>query len=71
MRRDIRKHEKSLSDKEGTKERLDDFIAYQGLINHDEQLRILGLSKEAIRNTKILSKRLDEHNSNLRKYGHI
>lgn len=64
-------HEKSLSDKEGITERIDDFIAYQGLLDYDKQLEILGFTRDNIKDGKILSKRLKEHNNNLRKYGHI
>jgi len=64
-------HEKSMSDKEGTKERLDDYLAYQGLIDYDKQLEILGLTRDGLKNMKVLRKRLKTHVEDIEKYRNI
>ena len=58
------KYEKS---KEEAINRLNDYMCYQGLIDRDEQLEILGINREDFLNTDILSKHLENHVKSLYK----
>lgn len=61
-------HERYLENPVETKKDVDNFLFTQGLLNKTQELEILGLSKEALNDTKVLSKRLKSHNENYRKY---
>ena len=59
-------HEKN-SDKDSLKSRFDDFLSYQGLIDYDKQLEILGLTKDGLKDMKVLKKKISVHTSELEK----
>lgn len=61
-------HERYLDDPKEVMKRIDNFIYSQGLLPIDEQLDVLGLTKEDLKDTKILAKRLQQHNLDMRKY---
>ena len=60
-------HDKYEKSKEEAINRLNDYMCYQGLIDRDEQLEILGINREDFLNTDILSKHLENHVKSLYK----
>lgn len=64
----LRIHEKSIKDKEGTNNALNDFLTYQGLLTYDEQLNLFGLNRDNLNDMKVLKKRLKNHTEELKKY---
>ena len=61
-------HERYLENPIETKKDIDNFLFTQGLLDKQEELEVLGLSREALNDTKVLAKRLQRHNENYRKY---
>lgn len=61
-------HERSLNDKDDVRERIDSFIFSEGLLPKGEQLGVLGITLDDIKDDKILAKRLQTHNENMKKY---
>lgn len=63
-------HERYLENPNETKKNIDNFLFNQGLLDKDEELEILGLSKEDLNNPKVLSKRLQKHNEFIKLNSH-
>lgn len=61
-------HERYLENPIETKKDIDNYLFYQGLLDKDQELEVIGLSYEDLNNTKVLSKRLQKHTENYRKY---
>ena len=61
-------HERYLENEIETKKDIDNFLFTQGLLDKQEELEVLGLSREKLNDTKVLAKRLQRHNENYRKY---
>lgn len=61
-------HEKRMNDKEGTEDRLNDFLSYQGLLSYDEQLKLFDLDRDKLNDMKVLKKRLKTHNEDISKH---
>lgn len=61
-------HDRYLEDPKDVMKRLDNFIFSQGLLPIDEQLDVLGLTNEDLIDTKVLGKRLQKHNQDMKKY---
>ena len=61
-------HERYISDPIDTKKDIDNYLFNQGLVDKDKELEMLGLTREGLKDTKVLAKRLKEHNEFYRKY---
>jgi len=61
-------HERYLESPNEIKKLLDNYIFSSGLILPDEQLEMLDITKEDMMDTKILRKRLQKHNEDIKKY---
>lgn len=60
-------HERYINDPICTKKDIDNYLFNQGLVDKDKELEMLGLTRESLKDTKILAKRLKEHNEFHRK----
>lgn len=61
-------HERYINEPIDTKKDIDNYLFNQGLVDKDKGLEMLGLTREGLKDIKILSKRLKEHNEFYRKY---
>lgn len=61
-------HERYINDPVDTKKDIDNYLFNQGLVDKDKGLEMLGLTREDLKDTKILSKRLKEHSEFYRKF---
>lgn len=63
-------HERYLENAVETKKDIDNFLFSQGLLDKNKELEVLGLNKEDLNNSKILSKRLQKHNEFIKTNSH-
>ena len=61
-------HERYINDPVDTKKDIDNYLFNQGLVDKEREFEILGLTRESLKDTKILAKRLKEHSEFYRKY---
>lgn len=61
-------HERYINDPINTKKDIDNYLFNQGLVDNDRQLEMLGLTRDGLKDTKVLSKRLKEHDEFYKKY---
>lgn len=61
-------HDRFIDNPIETRKDVDNYLFNSGLLNKDELLNKLGLSKEMLMDTKVLSKRINRHNTEYRKY---
>lgn len=61
-------HERSLDDPKDVRKRIDNFIFSEGLLPKGEQLKVLGITANDLKDEKVLVKRLETHNENMKKY---
>lgn len=61
-------HERYLENPIEVKKDIDNYLFYQGLLDKEKELDVIGLSYEELNNAKVLSKRLQNHSENYRKY---
>lgn len=61
-------NEKYIENPRETKKDIDNYLFNCGLFNKEDEIEILGFSKEDLENPKVLSKRLQKHDEFYRKY---
>lgn len=61
-------YERYEEDPNMVKKDIDNFLFNQGLVDNDRQLEMLGLTREELKTSKVLAKRLEKHNEFYKKY---